>query len=270
MAACYLLAPSPWTRGYGGKGLRGIVSYFARRLSLWLIKTFAHAVFTASENDRHTFYNKRQLHPRTVIAIRGGVDTKASNSIREQEVTYDAIFVGRFHPQKCVDELIEIWTMVLQSDPQRKLALIGAGPLENRLKKKVARESVENAVTFLGVVDGTPKIRLLKSSRVFISASRFDSGNIGLDEALACGVPGVIDDLPRLHYPKGVIKVPCGENEMFAEAVLALLHNKETYRRLSKEAMLFAASLDWDVGAARALDACDKVKGDHLGGFVIK
>ncbi len=254
MADRYRLSPSPWGKIYSGKLLRGIVVCFAQRLSLWLIRRFADAVFTASETDRDKFYNERQLCPRTVIAIRGGADVKAANSVPAQEVTYDAIFVGRLHPQKCVDELIDIWKMLLQNGPQRKLALVGTGPLENKLRKKVANESIEHAITFLGIVDGTAKLRLLKSSRVFVSASRFDSGNIALDEALACGVPGVIYDLPQLYYPKGVIKVPCGEVEAFVKAVLRLLGNEEVYRRLSKEAVPFANDLAWDVKAPRALE----------------
>ncbi len=253
LAACYLLAPFPDGKGYGEKHVRAYIFYYTQKVSLWLIRLFANAVITHSHIARE-FYTGKQLSPGTAFAVQGGVDVKSSNSVPKQKTIYHAIFVGRFHPQKCVDELIDTWKMVLQSAPECKLALIGGGPLEKRLREKVVYDDIEHAVSFLGIVDGTPKIRVLKSSRIFVSASRFDSGNIALVEALACGIPGVIYDLPGLCYYRGVIKIPCGDTEAFARAVLDLLGNEEMYQRLSNEAEIFATPMDWRVRARAALE----------------
>ncbi len=252
LAACYLLAPFPDGKGYSEKHVRAYIFYYTQKVSLWLIKTFADAVITHSHIARE-FYNGRQLSPGTVFAVQGGVDVKSSNSVPKQKTIYHAIFVGRFHRQKCLDELISIWKMVLQSAPECKLALIGGGSLEKRLREKVVHDDIKHAVSFLGIVDGISKIRLLRSSRVFVSASRFDSGNIALVEALACGVPGVIYDLPELRYYRGVIKIPCGETRAFAKAVLELLNKEEMYKRLSNEAKVFATTMDWRARAGEAL-----------------
>jgi glycosyltransferase involved in cell wall biosynthesis len=254
LAACYLLTPCPFSNRYSGYRLRALIFYYEQRIALLLIKNFANAVFTASEKDRNHFYNKRKLFSETVIAIRGGVDFKLIHNIDGQEIIYDAIFVGRFHPQKCVDELIKIWKSVSLFMPGKKLALIGNGRLESMLKKKVTNNEISDSVVFLGKVDDVEKIKLLKSSRIFISASRFDSGNIALDEALACGLPGIIYDLPQLFYPKGVIKVFLGDKEEFVKAILILLGNdKEYYRFMSREGISFASTLDWDIKAMQAL-----------------
>ena len=252
LAACYLLAPFPDGKGYSQKRVRAYIFYYTQKVSLWLIRIFADAVITHSHIARE-FYNGRHLSPGTVFAVQGGVDVKSSNSVPKQKTMYHAIFVGRFHPQKCLDELINIWKIVLQSVPECKLALIGGGSLEKKLREKVVHDSIEHAVSFLGTVDGIPKIRLLKSSRVFVSASRFDSGNIALLEALACGVPGVIYDLPGLRHYKGVIEIPCGETRAFAKAVLELLNNEEVHKRFSNEAKVFATTMDWRVRAGEAL-----------------
>jgi glycosyltransferase involved in cell wall biosynthesis len=260
IAACYLVASSPLTRKRPpGALLRGLIVYLTQKFSLYLIRRYAGAVFTASEADRPTFYNERQLSPETVIAIRGGVDCRFIDSVPMPEPVYDALYVGRLHPQKCVDELLEIWARLLRVAPERKLAVVGNGPLEKRLREISERRGLSQKVHFLGTVDGYEKVRLLESSRVFVSASRFDSGNIALDEALACGIPGIVYDLPRLDYPAGVIKVRCGDAHGFGEAIVKLLGDGELYGRLSREARDFAKRLDWDLRAEWVLEFLKRV-----------
>lgn len=252
VAACYLITPFPWDRTYAGGRLRALLLYMAQFLSIWVIRWFADGVFTASLADRAHF-DKGRLAGR-VMAVRGGVDVQTISTVPAQRPVYGAVFLGRFHPQKCLDELIDIWKMVLQHAPASMLALVGAGPLEKKLRRRVADESLQGLVKFLGVQDGVEKYKTLKSSRLFVSASRFDSGNLALDEALACGVPGVVYDLPHFDYPQGVIKVPVGDAQAFAAVILRLLDNEDERRQLGEAATSFAATLDWDLRAAQALN----------------
>ena len=52
---------------------------------------------------------------------------------------YDAVFIGRFHPQKGVLELIDIWKRVVNKKPQAKLAMIGDGPLMKKVQLKIKK-----------------------------------------------------------------------------------------------------------------------------------
>lgn len=258
-SACYLIVPSPFSRDGKIKGLKGLISYIVQQISLKLIRIRADAVLTASPIDCKSFYNGR-LTPKRVIAIRGGVDFELFQRVPKQKAKFDAVFVGRLHPQKCLEELLDIWREVLKKDsPKRKLAIVGTGPLENKLRKKVMKENMKNNVMFLGLLDGIEKAKVLKASRLFVSASRLDSGNMALDEALACGLPGVIYNLPRLYYPKGVIKIPCFQKKTFVKTILKLLNSEDRRIQLGKEGKKFAKGLNWDIGAAKSLKSIKEI-----------
>jgi glycosyltransferase involved in cell wall biosynthesis len=252
-AACYLFSTQPWGADYSGGRLKGFLFYLNEQIAFYLLKRFDGIVFTASAFDRREFIKTQRFPARRVLAIRGGVDTAFFRSASTQEIRYDAVFVGRFHPQKCIDELIDIWRMVVRKDPSRVLALVGAGSEEEKLRMLVFEKHLKRNILFLGSADGTEKTKILKSSRIFVSASRYDSGNIALDEALGCGIPGIVYDLVRLDYPKGVLKVPEGNTKAFARAIQSLLKNDSKRSKLAEEAYEFSLSLDWEAKANELL-----------------
>ncbi len=253
VVASYLFVIPPWAKHYYGNPLRAFALYSVQTVSLFLMRCFADGIFTASLRDVARFSIERRRRRLKVVAVRGGVDYAFFHNIPKQEMMYDCIFVGRFHPQKNVDELLDIWRGVVDQSPERKLGIIGEGYMEEELKEKVREEKLENNVVFLGFADGERKAKILKSSKVFVSASRFDTGNIALDEGLACGLPGIVYDLPHLFYPAGVIKVAIGDQDAFVQAILHLLEDEEVYKKLSRESVRFASTLDWDITAGKAL-----------------
>jgi glycosyltransferase involved in cell wall biosynthesis len=252
-AACYLFSTEPWGRDYSGGRLKGLLFFLNEKIAFLLLKKFGGVVLTASEFDRTQFIRSQHFPARRVRALRGGVDTAFFQSVPKPRIKYDAVFVGRFHPQKCVDELIQIWKLVVEIDKKRTLALVGGGPLETKLRQLVRAHKLEKNILFLGLQDGEEKTKILKSSLLFVSASRYDSGNIALDEAMACGTPGVVYDLSRLHYPQGVMKVPVGNQTKFAKAVYALLTQEDKRKNLAQDALAFAYTLDWEKKARELL-----------------
>jgi glycosyltransferase involved in cell wall biosynthesis len=251
--ASYLFTTEKWGSDYSGGRLKGLMFYLNERIAFSILKLTGGSVVTASEFDRSELMRKEHFPSRKTLALRGGVDTKYFQSFPKQRIRYDAVFVGRFHPQKCVTELINIWHHVVTKDPTRVLALIGGGVLEEKLQVQVKRLNLTRNVLFLGVRDGEEKTKILKSSRIFVSASRFDSGNIALDEAMSCGLPGIIYDLPRLHYPRGVVKIPVDNEKRFVSAITTLLENEKKHATLSEEAQAFAFTIDWDAKAKEIL-----------------
>lgn len=246
----YLLVDPPWRGGFSGNFLSGLLLWVTQAVALGFVRRFADGVLTASPVDR-TWFVRRGFAPERVLAIRGGVDVASFDRVPNQPVRFDAVFVGRFHPQKCLPDLLRIWRDVVRADQQRRLALIGGGSLEPSLRRLAADLGIADSVTFLGILDGDAKARVLKASRLFVSASRFDSGNIALDEALACRVPGVIYDLPRLEYPFGVVKVPVGDAVAFTTTVQRLLQDDGKRAELSAAGRRFAETLDWSHASGR-------------------
>jgi glycosyltransferase involved in cell wall biosynthesis len=68
-------------------------------------------------------------------------------------------------------------------------------------------------------------------------------------EAMAWGIPAVSFDLEALktYYPHGMIKIPFGELDTFAEGILELLSNEELYKQTARKARdLVMTQWDWD------------------------
>lgn len=215
-----------------------------QRPSYFLVKKYADIVFVTSEPDVEKFITKKRDRSK-IIVIQGGVDITESekylnsgNVVPVENRKYDACFVGRLHFQKGVVGLVDIWKKVVEIEPNRKLALIGNGELENEVRKKIKENNLENSIELVGFADGEKKFQYFKNSKMMLHPATYDSGGMAAAEGMAWGLPGVSFDLEALktYYPKGMIKVEYGNNEKFAQTILELLKDNDLYQKISKDA----------------------------------
>ena len=169
IAGFYLFMPQPFSKDSPYKGFvrvtKGLFYWLSQLLSFRIVNKLADSIFVTSEPDVSKFRAREQDN--AVVVIRGGVDTKLPNQVPVPEKkNYEAVFIGRFHPQKGILELIDIWRFVVINEPKYKLAVIGKGDLEDKLIKKIKKFGLEKNVEVLGFQDGIEKIKIFKSSRV--------------------------------------------------------------------------------------------------------
>jgi len=256
LASFYLFAPNPLgDKVYRGRNfLKGLVYYLAQKPIYSLIRRDADFVFVTNELDRWQFIDGKRLTPDRVIAVRGGVDLKIAERVTDVgKKEFEAVFIGRLHPQKGVMELLDIWRYVREKMPHARLAIIGDGGLRRDLERKIKEYGLSDNVSLFSFKDGVEKIRIFKKSKIVLHPAIYDSGGMAPCEAMACGLPGISFDLPalRTYYPSGMIKIKCFELEAFARAILKLLEDKGLYDTLSGDARALARKWDWD---ARAKD----------------
>lgn len=259
VAGFYLFAPSPFSKESpykGSKRLRGLLYYVSQLPIYWLVRRYADMVWVTSEPDRWKFIGSR-LSLNKIVAVQGGVDVKTPASIPEPiEKRFDAVFIGRFHLQKGVLELMDIWRYVVEKKKDAKLAMIGVGGLERELREKIRKNGLGNNITFFGFKDGVEKLKIFKDSKIVVHPAIYDSGGMAAGEAMACGLPGVSFDLPalRTYYPKGMLKTPCFYLEAFSENILRLLNDEKLYEMTAKDALDWSKEWDWDKRAKYLLE----------------
>ena len=100
--------------------------------------------------------------------------------------------VGRFRPQKNHSFIIDIFKEVCEKEPNSILLLVGDGPLENDIKKKVNSLELEDKVKFLGARDNVND--LMQAMDVFVLPSLYEGFGIVLIEAQASGLECVISE----------------------------------------------------------------------------
>ncbi len=258
IAAWYMSAPNPF-RGFKENGrlrlfpdIKSLAYWIVQQPIKPLIKKLADIVFVTSEPDKLQFLELNKLDQ--VMVIKGGVDVDKVYLFQKRfsnlPKIYDAVFQGRFHPQKGVPELIDIWKMIVAKQPDAKLAIIGDGPLMQTIKSKVKSGKLGKNIKLFGYIfDGPTKYRIFSQSRIVVHPATYDSGGMAAAEAMAFGLPGVSFDLEALktYYPKGMLKVPIGNLNKFSETILELLGNKKLYQEVKLQASeLIRDYWSWD------------------------
>ncbi len=250
IAAFYLFAPR-WLDILRGRSGPGFLFTAYRPIQRWILRGLlrsAEMILVTGEEDRQRMIQFGRT-PESIYAVRGGVDLSILEQVPEPiQKQYDAVFVGRFHPQKGVRQLLEIWNLVCKKKPDARLAMIGVGPLEAELREKRDQLGLQNAIDFLGFLDGTEKYQVIKASRVVVHPAIYDSGGMAAAEALACGLPGVAFDLSSLksYYPKGFLKAALGDFSAFASHIFQLITQADLYGKMSAEAKAVGLEWNWD------------------------
>src|SRR3990172_2907370 len=249
IATWFQTAPNPFV-GYKEQGIRNkgyLLSAFfywvSQLVSKPLITKFADKVIVNNEDERKRF-PKHTKHGHTIVLL-GAVpfdDIQKFLTTNYQPLAtkkYDAVFQGRFHPQKGVVELIDIWKKVVEKKPDAKLAMIGDGPLMMEVKKRITMNKLIKNVSLFGYVfDGPDKYKIFAESRVVVHPAFYDSGGMAAAEAMAFGLPAVGFNLKSYesYYPKGMIKVKTGDLKAFAKTILRLLQKDKLRQKIGSEA----------------------------------
>lgn len=124
-----------------------------------------------------------------LVYVPNGSDTALADRVPQPPKRYDVVWTGRVHPQKGVDDLLSTLSWLKEQLPDFKGLIIGKS--KDALEPKIRELGLTGNVTFSGLVSEEEKFRLLKSSRVFVMPSRYESWGIVVGEAIVSGVPVV-------------------------------------------------------------------------------
>jgi glycosyltransferase involved in cell wall biosynthesis len=100
----------------------------------------------------------------------------------------------------------------------------GTAPLLGEVQTLMAQPALRDRVHLLGRVDHPRVERLMRAADIFVLGSRREGSGCSLVEALACGLPPVVTDIPsfRTMTGDGVAGElwPCGEADAMCAALL--------------------------------------------------
>lgn len=247
-ATWYQTAPNPWKGFVTGASKRrhndrsrSLHYWLVQAVSNRLIRIFADTVVVNNADEQSVFPGLRK---EKLYVMYGGVPVDEIRTYLQKRPhstkDIDCVFQGRLHPQKGVLELIDIWSRLITRMHDARLVIIGDGPLMNRCRQKVKELGLENHITFVGYVfDGDVKYDIFSRSKIVLHPSLYDSGGMAAAEAMAFGIPCIGFDLPayKSYYPHGMIKVPAGELDAYAQSIQDLLVDQAARERLGQEAM---------------------------------
>lgn len=104
------------------------------------------------------------------------------------------VYVGRLEKLKGTELLVDAFAKL----PDRKLVIMGNGPLEETLKKRVADNGYKNIV-MAGRVTGDAYVKLLGGAQAIISASQcYETFGMSIAESYSLSVPAIAGDIGNI------------------------------------------------------------------------
>jgi phosphatidylinositol alpha 1,6-mannosyltransferase len=181
---------------------------------------------------------------RTAFLMAHGVDTEVySPSLRSQRASSFCIgYVGRLTPEKNVRLLVELEkNLIAAGQRDFRFLVVGEGGEKEWLRKNL--QSGE----FPGVLRGDALAKAFAGMDAFVFPSRTDTFGLVLLEALASGVPVVVNPETgaRVGVRHGITGFHAEDLNSYTRSVLLLMNSETVRREMSCAAREFACSKAW-------------------------
>jgi L-malate glycosyltransferase len=209
---------------------------------------------------------KYGMNPDRIITFPWGVDLehfspRLAPNAADTPVTI--LSTRSWEPLYGVDILAEAFVQAAKIQPNLRLVMIGQGSLAGRLRQAFERGGVAERVTFPGQVSQVDLPRFYHAAELYVSASHTDGSSISLLEALACGLPALVSDIPgnREWVEQGVQGwlFPDGDKDALAQAILRAYDQRNSLVNMGVSARLLAKErADWKQNFPRLLQAYDR------------
>lgn len=160
------------------------------------------------------------------------------------------LFVGRLHPVKGVQYLIEAMAIVHREMPDVKLIIVGNGPERSKLEKLVELLDLHECIQFTGEVPQEKIPQIMYEGDIFMLPSLSEGFAIVNIEAMAAGLPIVatnVGGIPEIVEDgvNGYLVNPKKPDEI-ADRVLKLFQNEKIRERMSTENREKAGMYSWE------------------------
>ena len=144
---------------------------------------------------------------------------------------------------------LRAFALLAARHPAARLVIAGSGPEAGMLAALAGHLGIAGAVRFTGRVDNTEMAALYREADIMLNPSLVDNMPNSVLEALAGGVAVVSTDVGGVPYlvehGRTALLVPPQNPQAMADAMLKLLAEPETRRRLRQAGLQLAAQYTW-------------------------
>ena len=223
--------------------------------------------FTSDANVTRDTAVKYGMNPEKTIVFPWGVDLKhfhVSTSKRSNVQTFTLFCNRSWETRYGVDVLAKAYVKVAQTNPQVGLILLGGGSQTTVIRKTLMSGGVMEQVTFGGHVAQKDLPYWYHRADLYISPSHVDGSSVSLMEALACGLPCLVSDIPANKEwvsDKNGWLFRDGDVNDLAEKILDAIKNKKSFAEIGQNSRAVAeARADWTKNFAKLLQIYEQIK----------
>jgi len=147
------------------------------------------------------------------------------------------VFAGRLSEEKRLPTLIRAMAEVRRQVPAITI-LCGMGPMRAELQATARALSIEDAVIFAGFVSDVASV--VRRADAFVSISRFEGFPNAVQDAMVCGTPLIVSDIPshREFLDETAARLVDGDDvSKIAAAIVDCLRFRDDARNRAAEAL---------------------------------
>ena len=198
-----------------------------------------------------------------IVTFPWGVDLDHFNVAaleRSNAHQFTLLSTRNWEPIYGVDVIAKAFVQAAQQRPELRLILLGNGSQAGFLRQVFTRGGVLDKVLFPGQVSQAELPDYYRAADLYVSASHSDGSSISLLEAMACGCPALVSDIPgnREWVKPGVQGwwFPDGDPNALAQAILVAVDMREKLPEMGCAARRLAEQrADWKKNFQQLLQA---------------
>jgi len=177
----------------------------------------------------------------------------ASQSLRERLGWQDAFVVlslRSWEPVYGIDVLLRGFARAAREAPELRLFMMSGGSQAGLVHQLIQENSLADRVYLGGQVSQNNLPQVYQAADLYLSASHSDGSSVSLMEALACGLPVLVSDIPSnrewvVAGEQGWL-FPDGDDAALARMLLHALREPQNLRQMGRAARVQAESrADW-------------------------
>lgn len=164
----------------------------------------------------------------------------------------DLVCVGRLSKEKGSVELIDLFHKVHLKDSSIILHIIGDGPENENVKKRIQEYGLEEHVVLHGFQNKEHVYQIVEQCSLYVMTSYTESFGIVLLEAMSCGIPCIAYDSAQganeiIDNDVDGYLIPSRDEEKMANQILKILNDSDLLLRLSLAGLKKAKDYSYEV-----------------------
>ncbi len=206
------------------------------------------------------------MNPAKTVVFPWGVDL---NNFRPQTTddrpsTGFTLFCNRsWELNYGVDVLARAFVKVAQQRPEVSLLLLSGGSQGPFIRQILSTGGVLDQVTFAGQISYADLPRFYQMADLYLSASHVDGSSVSLMEALACGLPCLVSDIPAnrewVREGENGWLFKDGDYDELAAKIIQALELREKLPEIGQRARVTAEQkADWPKNVKTLLETYEK------------
>ena len=207
------------------------------------------------------------MNPEKTVVFPWGVDLEyftPSSSVRRPSSKGFTLFCNRsWEPNYGVDVLARAFAKVAAQRPEVSLLLLSGGSQGSVIRQILASGGVLDRVTFAGQISQKDLPRYYQMADLYVSASHVDGSSVSLLEALACGLPCLVSDIPaNQEWVRDNCNgwlFPDGDHHALAAQILKAIDERKKLPAIGKNARVTAEErANWPKNVEKLLAAYEE------------